>query len=145
MLSKSKNTYLGILAGVFAFKIMPPDIVIFAAALILMPHAFITLCARRRLYSFLYAVYKLYKSQSDNEDRLRALPIASLFLVIPFAASVAETLSKYAYIKTGNDGALCAGRRIFYCRGICAYDNLQHLRRQKRLAYLRFCNHFICR
>ena len=24
LLSKSKNTYLGILAGVFAFKIMPP-------------------------------------------------------------------------------------------------------------------------
>lgn len=101
LLSKSKNTYLGILAGVFAFKIMPPDIVMlrsvnFDAACVYY------LVRKAALVLFLYAVYKLYKSQSDNEDRLRALPIASLFLVIPFAASVAETLSKYAYIKTGS-------------------------------------------
>ncbi len=101
LLSKCKNSYWGILAGIFAFKIMPPDIVMlrsvnFDAACVYY------LVRKAALVLFLYAVYKLYKSQDDNEDRLRALPIASLFLVIPFAASVAETLSKYAYIKTGS-------------------------------------------
>lgn len=101
LLSKSKNSYLGILAGVFAFKIMPPDIVMLRS--VNLDAACVYYIVRKgALVLFLYSVYKLYKSQSGDGEKLRALPIASLFLVIPFASSLAETLSKYACIKTGN-------------------------------------------
>lgn len=101
LLSKSKNTHLGILAGIFAFKIMPPDIVMLRS--VNLDAACVYYIVRKAaLVLFLYSVYKLYKSQSNDAEKLRALPIASLLLVIPFATSVSETLSKYAYIKTGS-------------------------------------------
>lgn len=118
ILLKSKEYYFSIIAGIFAFKILPPNIDMLThynldAACIYY------IVRKMALVLFLYAVYRLYISQNKAENHIRALPIAALLLVVPFVSGVSNELEYYALIKTESmmlPYALDAG---FYIAAVC--------------------------
>ncbi len=117
ILLKAKDAYFGLIAGIFAFKILPPNIDMLRATNL--DAACVYFIVRKMaLVLFLYVIYKLYVSQNKQEDHIRAMPIAALLLVIPFVSGVSNELEQYALLKTGSmmlPYALDAGSYIAAC------------------------------
>lgn len=117
IIMRFKDSYFGIITGIFAFKILPPDIEMLREMNI--DAACVYFIVRKMaLVLFLYAVYKLYAAQKKEERHIRTVPIAALFLVIPFVSGVSNDLEQYALIKTGSmmlPYALDAGSYIAAC------------------------------
>lgn len=118
ILVKAKDPYLGLISGIFAFKILPPNIEMLEAYNL--DAACVYFIVRKMaLALFLYVIYRLYISQSKEENHIRAIPIAALLLVVPFLTGASNNLEHYALIKTGSmmlPYALDAG---FYIAAIC--------------------------
>ena len=118
ILIKTKEPYFGMIAGIFAFKLLPPNIDMLSAYNL--DAACVYYIVRKMaLVLFLYAVYKIYLSQNKKENHIRALPVAALLIVIPFVTSISNPLEQYAYVKTGSmmlPYALDAG---FYIAAVC--------------------------
>lgn len=118
ILIKTKEPYFGMIAGIFAFKLLPPDMDMLSAYNL--DAACVYYIVRKMaLVLFLYVIYKIYMSQRKTENHIRALPVAALLVVIPFFTDVSNPLEEYAYIKTGSmmlPYALDAG---FYIAAAC--------------------------
>lgn len=100
ILVKAGDVYIGMIAGIFAFKILPPNIDMLRYY-DLDASCVYFIVRKMALVLFLYIIYRLYLiSKKKQEDPIRALPVAALLLVIPFVTSVSNDLEKYAYIKT---------------------------------------------
>lgn len=119
ILSKAKDAYFGMIAGIFAFKILPPDMEMLRAYN--MDASCVYFIVRKMaLVLFLYTIYRLYlRSKKGQADPIRALPVAALLLVVPFLTGMSNDFEQYAYIKTGSmmlPYALDAG---FYIAAMC--------------------------
>lgn len=101
ILAKAKETYFGMIAGIFAFKIMPPDLEMLRYYNLDASCVYF-IVRKMALVIFLYIIYRLYVSQNKQEKHIRALPIAALLIVVPFVTDVSNDLEQYAYIKTGS-------------------------------------------
>ncbi len=99
LIIKSKDKYLGIISAIFAFKIMPPELNMlehFSADAYLVYYA----VRKAALILFAYAVYRLYKEQSKEENAVGLMPVLLLLTAIPFFNPIAASLSNYFYSKT---------------------------------------------
>ncbi len=117
ILLKAKDAYFGLISGIFAFKIMPPDIEMLRQTNLDAACVYFII-RNMALVLFLYVVYKLYVSQNKTDGHIRAVPVAALLLVIPFVSGVSNDLEQYALIKTGSmmlPYALDAGSYIAAC------------------------------
>lgn len=100
-LMKAKEPYLGFIAGIFAFKIMPPEIEMLSYYN--MDAACVYYIVRyAALALFAYQIYKLYLSQNKKPNHIRALPVFALLAVVPFITHFSGALEEYAYMKTGS-------------------------------------------
>lgn len=118
ILTKAKDPYFGLISGLFAFKIMPPNIEMLET--FNLDAACVYFIVRKMaLVLFLYVIYRLYVSQKGEENHIKAVPVVALLIVVPFLTGVSNNLEHYALIKTGSmmlPYALDAG---FYIAAMC--------------------------
>lgn len=100
LLEKSKDIYFGLIAAIFSFKTLPPDILMLRSTN-MDAAAVYYLVRKAALVIFLYEIYKLYKSQGSKKE-IHAVPIAALILVVPFINEISNQFSRFALIKTGS-------------------------------------------
>lgn len=100
LLEKSKDIYFGLIAAIFSFKILPPDILMLRSANIDAAAVYF-LVRKAALVLFLFEIYKLYKAQGSKKE-INAVSIAALLLVVPFFSETANQFAKFALIRTGS-------------------------------------------
>lgn len=103
LLYKSKDIFYGIMASVFAFKMLPPDLLMLRYTNI-DAAAVYYLVRKAALVLFLLMIYKFYKMQEtqDKYEKIHAASIGALLLVVPFCSEIGAQFAKYALIKTGS-------------------------------------------
>lgn len=102
ILVKAKDAYFGMIAGIFAFKLLPPDIEMLRYYNLDASCVYF-IVRKMALVLFLYIIYRFYLiSKKEQKTPVRALPVAALLIVTPFITGVSNDLEQYAYIKTGS-------------------------------------------
>ena len=100
LISKSNNSYFGILAALIGYKMMPPPVG-FLAQTTIDGSTLYYIVGRAAAVLFVLVVYRLYKSQEEPHE-IRSLPILAIMLSVPFFSEIAQVLSNYFMVKTGN-------------------------------------------
>ncbi len=100
LISKSNNSYFGILAALIGYKMMPPPVG-FLAQTTVDGYTLYFLVGRAAALLFVIVIYKLYKSQEEPHE-IRSLPLLVILLSVPFFSEISQVLSKYFMYKTGN-------------------------------------------
>lgn len=91
--TKSKESFYGILISILGFKMMPPKLY---ALKELCPGADVVyyIVTKAALLIFAFAIIKLFREQK-NEQKIKALPILFLIAAVPFTTEIASTLSNF--------------------------------------------------
>ena len=99
LIVKSKETYFGMISALFAFKIMPPQLIMlqYANADAYMIYY---IAGKAAIVLYILAIYKLYKSQPSPKE-IKAEPVLAVILVANFISPISEKLSAYVFGKTG--------------------------------------------
>ena len=100
LISKSENSYFGILAALIGYKMMPPPLN-FLAQTTADGATLYYLVGRGAAVIFILVVYKLYKMQEEPHE-IRSLPILTILLSVPFFTEIATVISRYLMYKTGS-------------------------------------------
>ena len=100
LISKSNNSYFGILAALIGYKMMPPPIG-FLSQTTVDGATLYYLVGRAAAVLFVVVVYKLYKSQEEPHE-IRSLPLLAIMLSVPFFTKISQVMSSYFMYKTGN-------------------------------------------
>ena len=100
LISKSKNSYFGILAALLGYKMMPPAIN-FMAGQTADGYALYFIVSKMAAVLFVVTVYRLYKLQEEPHE-VRSMPLLIIMLSVPFFTKIAQTVSGYLMFKTGN-------------------------------------------
>ena len=100
LISKSNNSYFGILAALIGYKMMPPPNN-FLAQTTVDGSTLYALVGKVAALLFVVVIYKLYKSQEEPHE-IRSLPLLTILLSVPFFSELASILTKYFMYKTGN-------------------------------------------
>ena len=100
LISKSNNSYFGILAALIGYKMMPPP-VNFLTQTTVDGATLYFLVGKAAALLFVLVVYKLYKSQEEPHE-IRSLPLLTIMLSVPFFGEIAEVISRYFMYKTGS-------------------------------------------
>lgn len=103
LLYKSNDIYFGMLAAIFAFKLLPPDIVMLRSVNIDAASVYY-LVRKAALVLFLVLIYRFYEMQttSDKYEKIHAVAIGLLLLAIPFCTEIGAEFARFAKIKTGS-------------------------------------------
>lgn len=92
ILVKAKDPYFGLISGIFAFKILPPNIEMLEAYNL--DAACVYFIVRKMaLVLFLYVIYRLYISQSKEENHIRQFLLPRFCLLCRFLQALQTTLS----------------------------------------------------
>ncbi|MBQ9531887.1 MAG: hypothetical protein IJR70_07420 [Eubacterium sp.] len=100
LISKSNNSYFGILAALIGYKMMPPP-VNFLSQTTVDGSTLYFLVGKAAALLFVIVIYKLYKSQEEPHE-IRSLPLLVILLSIPFFSEIAQVISNYFMFKTGD-------------------------------------------
>lgn len=100
LISRSNNSYFGILAALIGYKMMPPPLN-FLSQTTADGATLYYLVGRAAAVIFVLLVYKLYKMQEEPHE-IRSLPILTIMLSVPFFTGISGFLSNYLMYKTGN-------------------------------------------
>ena len=99
LISKSNNSFWGILAALIGYKMMPPP-VNFLSGTTIDGETLYFLVGKAAAVIFLLIIYKLYKAQPEPHE-IRSLPLLAILLCVPFFSDIAQMLSGYFVSKTG--------------------------------------------
>ncbi|MGN1421454.1 MAG: hypothetical protein ACI4XC_08080 [Eubacterium sp.] len=93
LVTKSKESFYGILISILGFKMMPPAV---ASLKALSSGADIVyyIVTKAAIVIFAFAIIKLFKEQK-YEQKIKALPILFLIVAVPFTNEIASTLSAF--------------------------------------------------
>lgn len=93
LVTKSKESFYGILISILGFKMMPPAVSSLKA---LSAGADIVyyIVTKAAVVIFAFAIIKLFKEQK-YEQKIKALPILFLIVAVPFTNEIASTLSAF--------------------------------------------------
>jgi len=100
LISKSNNSFFGILAALIGYKMMPPTIY-FLDATSPEGSTLYFLVRKAAALLFVLVIYKLYKSQEEPHE-IRSLPLLVILLSVPFFSEISQGITKYLIFKTGN-------------------------------------------
>lgn len=100
LISRSNNSYFGILAALIGYKMMPPPLN-FLSQTTVDGATLYYLVGRGAAVIFILVVYKLYKMQEEPHE-IRSLPILTILLSVPFFMEISTVVSRYLMYKTGN-------------------------------------------
>lgn len=103
LLYKSKDIYFGMLAAIFAFKLLPPDIVMLRSTYLDAASVYY-LVRKAALVLFLVMIYRFYEMQTtdDKYEKIHAVAVGLLLLAMPFCTEIGAEFASYALIKTGS-------------------------------------------
>ena len=100
LISKSNNSYFGILAALIGYKMMPPPNN-FLAQTTVDGATLYYLVGRVAVVLFIVIIYKLYKMQEEPHE-IRSLPLLTIMLSVPFFNGISQVMTNYLYHKTGD-------------------------------------------
>ncbi|MBR4241408.1 MAG: hypothetical protein IKR97_04220 [Eubacterium sp.] len=100
LISKSNNSYFGILAALIGYKMMPPPNN-FLAQTTVDGSTLYYLVGRAAVVLFIVIIYKLYKMQEEPHE-IRSLPLLTIMLSVPFFNGISQVITNYLLYKTGN-------------------------------------------
>lgn len=101
ILSKSKETFYGILTAIFGFRMMPPDIKVLEQ---LCPEANIIyfLVQKFSILIFALTILKLYQEQEKPRE-IKAFPVLCTMLVVPFFTNIQVQMASYLNVATNGN------------------------------------------
>ena len=101
LISKCKSTFFGLLASIVGFKMMPAPITylskVSADAGILY-----YLLQRMAMIFFILLIIKIYKSQSENKEKIQFIPVLALIVCVPFFTETSYYIGRYFMAVMGN-------------------------------------------
>ncbi|MGN0530883.1 MAG: hypothetical protein ACI4IH_07335 [Eubacterium sp.] len=120
LLYKSKDIFYGLMASIFAFKMLPPDILMLRSTNI-DAAAVYYLVRKAALVLFLLMIYKFYKMQEtqDKYEKIHAASIGALLLVVPFCSEIGAEFANYALMRTGSMMLPYALQAAAYIVAVC--------------------------
>lgn len=100
VLTKTNDSFTGLLAALIGYKMMPPSIAFLGE---FSPDGAILyyLMTRAANLIFIILVFRLYNMQ-ERPRRITALPLCAMLFAVPFTNGVAATLTTYFLQKTGS-------------------------------------------
>lgn len=99
-ISKSSNSFFGILASLIGYKMMPPPIGFLESATADGDMLYY-IVGRAAAAFFVILAYRFYKMQEEPHE-IRLLPLLAVLIVIPFFNDISLELSKYLMLRTGS-------------------------------------------
>ncbi len=117
LLSRCKDCFSGLLAAVFAFKLMPPKLEMlrqtaFNAA------AVYHLVRFAAPVIFLYLIYRFYTQQKNEPGHISVLGIAAILLVTPYVSNMLDDYISYFYLITNNAYLIPVLEAVIYLLGM---------------------------
>ena len=100
LISRSNNSYFGILTALIGYKMMPPPVG-FLGQTTPDGATLYAIVGKAAALLFVVVIYKLYKSQEEPHE-IRSLPLLTILLSVPFFAELAQIITKYLMYKTGS-------------------------------------------
>ena len=100
LISKSNNSFFGILAALIGYKMMPPPIG-FLSQTTLDGSTLYFLVGKAAALIFVLVIYKLYKIQEEPHE-IRSMPLLTILLSVPFFNEIMDVLCRYFMYKTGS-------------------------------------------
>ncbi len=101
LITKSEELFYGILMAVFGFRMLPPDIESleqFSRG----ADALYFIVRKAALAIFAFAILKLYRKQKSPKP-IRAVPIISLMVIVPYFLDISNAVSPYIYDVSGSN------------------------------------------
>ena len=100
LLLKNKNVFMGLLASLIGYKMLPPTIsMISSTSLYGEELYYLVRCAAALI--FIALIVKFYRLQK-GEERIKTLPILAIMLSTPFFTKIATDSYSFVMVKTGN-------------------------------------------
>ncbi|MBR2100450.1 MAG: hypothetical protein IJ927_03890 [Eubacterium sp.] len=99
LISKSNNTFFGLLTALIGYKMMPPPVTYLSQTID--GQTLYSLVCKAAAIVFVVVIYKLYKSQSEPHE-IRSMTLLAILLSVPFFNKVSQIVTTYFYVKTGN-------------------------------------------
>ena len=101
LISKCKSAFFGLLASIVGFKMMPVPITYLSK---MSPDAGILyyLLQRMAMIFFILMIIKIYKSQSENREKIKLIPVMALIVCVPFFTETSYNIGRYFMAVMGN-------------------------------------------
>lgn len=119
LLYRCKDYFTGMLAAIFAFKLLPPNLEMlrktaFDAA------AVYHLVKFAAPMMFVFIIYRLYERQKDEDGHIRLLGIIAILTVTPYISNMLDDYISYAYLKTDNAYLIPIMEAVIYLLSMAA-------------------------
>ncbi len=99
LISKSENTFYGLLAALIGYKMMPPAIPALANASV-DGNMLYYIIQKISIVVFVFLAVKIYKAQKQPAS-IKALPVLACMFVVPFFWEIAENCGSYLMYQLG--------------------------------------------
>ncbi|MBQ9229180.1 MAG: hypothetical protein IJ168_10180 [Eubacterium sp.] len=100
ILSKTNDSFTGLLAALIGYKMMPANIP-FLQAVTLDGTMLYYLVQKAAALVFLIVAFRLYNRQ-EQPRKITALPLLAMIFAVPFTNEISKVLSQYFLLKTGS-------------------------------------------
>lgn len=100
VLSKTTNSFFGLLAGLIGYKLMPPSINALSAFSVDASMLYYII-QKAGIVIFVLLIIKMYKMQQDA-DKIRLIPILAAMVIIPFCGGIGNSIGTYLTYQFGN-------------------------------------------
>ena len=99
IVSRSQSSFTGMLAAIFALKMLPPKIT-YLAAVDVDATMLYYIVQKMSVVLFAVLIYKMYKMQEEPRQ-IKPLPVLVLILSVPFFNEISVFFQKYLLFKSG--------------------------------------------